>query len=302
MNTNQKVVVVGATGFLGMEIIRLLLDEGYDVKGLIRETSSKEKVDALKESGVETVVGDMKDPDSLSRAFEVADICISTASCTFSRQDGDNIESVDHQGQLNVVDAAKNAGIKKIVFISFNKIDNDFPLQTAKRAVEKAIADSGMAYTILQPTVFMEVWLSAPLGFDAANATATLYGTGQNPITWISYRDVAAFAVEAADNEISNGRTFELGGPEQLSPLQVISIFEEELGCKFSVNNVPVEALQEQKNSAADPLSRSFAGLMLGYADGNRIQMEETLNILPVSMTSVRDYARSIVPAGEAVH
>lgn len=301
MNTTQTVVVVGATGMLGTEIIHQLLEEGFEVKGLVRKTSDPDKVIALKESGVQTVTGDLKDPESLLPAFEGADVLISTASCTFSRQTGDSIETVDLHGQLNVIAAAKKAGVKKIIYISFNEINLEFPLQTAKRTVEKSLKSSGLAYTILQPTVFMEVWLSAPLGFDSTNAMATIYGSGENPISWISYRDVAAFAVAAVDNEASNNKSFELGGPEQLSPLEVIALFEQEGSKKFMVNKIPVEALRAQKAAATDPLSESFAGLMLGYAEGNSIQMEETLNILPVSMMAVRDYARAILPAGTAV-
>jgi NADH dehydrogenase len=78
--------------------------------------------------------------------------------------------------------------------VSFPQTDVDFPLQSAKRAVEDRLKSSGLTYTILQPTFFMEVWLSPALGFDAANAQAQIYGTGENKMSWISYKDVARFA------------------------------------------------------------------------------------------------------------
>src|SRR5687767_8572072 len=255
MRSQQTVVVVGATGFLGMEICRQLSDASYDVRGIVRTSSNEEKIYNLQQLGVEIVTADIKDEASLYAAFEGADAVISTASSTLSRQEGDSIESVDLQGQLNVIAAAEKAGIKKFVFISFCHIKESFPLQDAKRAVEKRLKSSSMDYTILQPTMFMEVWLSPALGFDAPNGSVTIYGNGDKPISWISLSDVAAFAVASLNNEKAANQEFELGGPEALTPDQVISLFEEVSGKKIEVKKVPLEALKEQKAAASDSLS-----------------------------------------------
>ena len=299
---NKTILVIGATGILGAETCRQLLHAGYNVKGLIRNSSDPGKVQSLQEKGVECVEGDLKVPESLSKVFQGVDAVISTASSTLSRQPGDSIETVDRDGQINAVEAAERAGVKKYVFVSFNKINNSFPLQTAKREVEARLNNSSLDYTILQPTVFMEVWLSPALGFDPANATATIYGDGRNPISWISLRDVAAFAVGSINNDSVSRKSFELGGPEQLSPLEVVQIFEEETGRKFTVTHVPVEALEQQKAAATDSMSKSFAGLMLGYAEGNRIPMQDLSELFSLRLTSVRDYAHINAPVAEEVH
>ena len=85
---------------------------------------------------------------------------------------------------MSLFAAAKAAGVRHAVLISFPPVDIEFPLQSAKRAVEQCLMYSGMPYTILQPTCFMEVWLSPALGFDAANAKAQIYGSGTNRISW----------------------------------------------------------------------------------------------------------------------
>ena len=295
MRTQQTVVVVGATGYLGMETCRQLSDAAYDVRGIVRTSSDEEKIYNLQQLGVEILTADIKDEASLYEAFEGADAVISTASSTLSRQEGDSIETVDHQGQLNVIAAAEKAGVKKFIFISFCRMNETFPLQDAKRAVEKRLKNTRMDYTILQPTMFMEVWLSPALGFDAANGSVTIYGNGDKPISWISLRDVASFAVSSLNNDKVSNREYELGGPEALTPDQVVGLFEEISGKKIEVKKVPLEALKEQKASAADPLTQSFAGLMIGYANGTPIQMEETLTILPVECTSVREFARTMM-------
>ena len=302
MRSQQTVVVVGATGYLGMETCRQLSDAAYDVRGIVRTSSNEEKIYNLQQLGVEIITADIKDEASLSAAFEGADAVISTASSTLSRQEGDSIESVDHQGQLNVIAAAEKAGVKKFVFISFCPMDESFPLQDAKRAVEKRLKSSNMDYTILQPTMFMEVWLSPALGFDAPNGSVTIYGNGDKASSWISLRDVAAFSIASLNNEKAGNQVLELGGPEALTPEQVISQFEEISGKKIDVRKVPVEALKEQKAAAQDPLTASFAALMIAYANGSPINMEKTLTILPVECTTVREYARTMMPeATEAV-
>jgi uncharacterized protein YbjT (DUF2867 family) len=119
---------------------------------------------------------------------------------TLSHQAGDSIETVDLQGELSLVEAAKAAGVRRFVFVSFPPFAEDFPLNRAKRAVEVRLKASGLEYTILWPTFFSEVWLSPALGFDAANAKARVFGLGQNRLRWISYLDVAAFVAACVDN------------------------------------------------------------------------------------------------------
>jgi len=112
---NSTVLVVGATGVLGMEVCRQLAAAGKKVKGLVRTSSQKEKVNALHEVGVQTVTGDMKDLQSLYRAFQNVDAVISTATSTISHQQGDSIETVDLSGQLNVAEVASVARVQHVV-------------------------------------------------------------------------------------------------------------------------------------------------------------------------------------------
>lgn len=290
MTNKNSVLVVGATGNLGTEICRQLVATQKHVKGLVRKTSDAGKIKTLKDLGVEMVTGDVKEPGTLKNAFDGVRTVISTTSSTVSRSEGDNIESVDRAGQLNVVNAARAAGVEQFIFISFLASDESFPLQDAKREVERAIAGSGMRYTILRPTFFMEVWLGPHLGFDPLNGKATIYGDGNNSISWIAMKDVASFAVASLDNAAADNNIIDLGGPEALSPREVVKIFEERLEKNIELQLVPVTAIQMQMEGTDDPLQKSFAGLMLTYASGARVPMDETLKKIPVKLTSVKDY------------
>lgn len=288
-------LVVGATGVLGSEICRLFAGEGKRARALVRPTSDQNKVKELENLNVDIAVGDLKDRSSIDAACRGVSVVISTASSTASRQEGDSLQTVDLQGQLNLIDAAKAANVSQFVMVSFPHADVQFPLQDAKRAVEEHLKNSGLTYTILQPTFFMEIWLSPALGFDAANATAQIYGSGQNKISWISYKDVAKFAVASSGNLEARSSVIELGGPQALSPLEVVKIFEDLKGKDFDIQHVPEEALREQKESATDPLQKSFAGLMINYSQGVNIDMQATLQKFPVELTSIRDYAQASV-------
>lgn len=290
-------LVVGATGMLGGEICKLLTEQGKPVRALVRRTSNSDKVVNLRKIGAELVVGDLKDQQSLGPACRGVDAVISTVSSAMSRQEGDSIESVDRQGHLALIDAAQAAGVRRFIFISFPNIAMDFPLQSAKRAVEDRLRQSQMAYTILQPTLFTEVWLSPGLGFDVVNATAQIYGSGENKISWISFQDVAKFALAVIDNPQAKNAVLKLGGPEALSPLEVVQLAKKTRGKEVIVTHVPAEDLRAQYTAATDPLQRSFAALMLYYVSGEVIHMTETLRLFHVErLKSVRDYLQAIVP------
>lgn len=290
------IFVVGATGDLGTAICRRLRDKGRPVRGLVRTTSDLARVSYLENLGVETVQGNLKDRATLDAACQGAETVITTATVTRSRQSDDTIQNVDQAGQINLVNAAKSAAIKHFVYISYSRnLDTDSPLTTAKRAIEQHLAQSGIVYTILRPSFFMEVWLNPFVGFDYPNAKATIYGAGTSKLSWISRGDVAAFTVAALDNTAACNAILELGGSEALSPLEVVRIFERTTGKPFEVQYVPEEVLQTQKTRAIDSVQQSFDALLLDYAKGDVIDMQAVLRAFPIRLLSVADYARRVL-------
>jgi len=289
------VLVVGATGLVGSEICRRISKRGEKVRALVRATSSTEKIEMLRSCGADLRVGDLKDFDSISALCQGASAVISTASSTLSRQEGDSIESVDLAGQMNLVHAAKTAGVKRFVFISFRQSPGlSFPLDDAKREVEKAIIAS-MDYTIIQASWFMEVWLSPMLGFDYLNQTARIYGPGTVPVSWVSYQDVAEICAVALRNPAGERKTIEFGGPTAISPLEVVARFEAISGRPFNREHVPETTLRAQFEQATDSMQKSFAALLLGLAHGDAINMAPIVEQFGIKLTSVDEYARRVL-------
>jgi uncharacterized protein YbjT (DUF2867 family) len=291
-------LVVGATGRLGSQICRQLVAKAKPVRALVRITSAPEQVDQLKGYGVEIVEGNVCDRPSLDEACQGATAVISTVSAMPGCYEPElnNLQNVDTDGVANLIAAAQAAGVGHVIYTSFSaNLDLDFPLRNAKRAVEERLKDNGLTYTILRPSYFMESWLSPGVGFDYPNAKAQIYGAGENPISWISLMDVARFAVESLENPAARNATLELGGPEAISPLEAVKIFEELGGRSFQVQYLQEEALAEGQETATDPMQQSFSGLMRCYAQGDPIDMQRTLQAFPLELTSVREYAQRVL-------
>jgi len=289
------ILAIGATGLLGSEVVRRLRSSGQRVRALARTTSNPARVEALRQTGAEVVFGDLKQRESLPAAVQGIATIITTASSTISHQPGDTIDTVDRDGYFGLIDAARQAGVRRFVYTSIaSDMKHQSPLTRAKAAVAEYLDRSGLEYTVLAANFFMEVWLSPALGFDAQNARATIYGSGDRPIGFVSYKDVAEIAVRSPEVEASRNRLISVGGPANLTPLEAVEIFERSSGRKFVVEHVAEEILLHKRRSAINPLDETFAALMLEYASGCPMDMKETLSMFPIQLTSVQQYADSL--------
>jgi NADH dehydrogenase len=281
-----------------MEICRRLASAGKPFRAMVRSTSDPAKKEALNQLGGQLAEGDLKDGSSLLRACADATAIVTTPTAILSQQHGDTFESVDLRGQMQLVDAACAAKVGHFVFISVSGSllkHRDNPLCAAKQAVENHLRQSGLTYTILRPTFFTEIWLTPHLGFDFANAKATIYGSGENKISYISLHNVADFAVAALSNSAARNAVLELGGPEALNQLEVVRIFEQTAGRAFEKQFVSEEALQARKVVATNAVERTFADLTLAAARGERIDMGETFEKFSVHPRLVREYAKAVM-------
>jgi uncharacterized protein YbjT (DUF2867 family) len=288
------ILIVGATGQVGSDICRRLASKGIPTRALVRSTAEHGKVEGLRALDVAIVEGDLRNAASLATACQgVTEVVCTVSSMPFAYEAGLNdIATTDLDGVIRLVDAAKAAGVRQFVYLSFSaNIDSDFPLRNAKRTVEAYVKLSGLAHTILRPSFFMEVWLSPAVGFDPAHGTATVYGSGTRPISWISVADVAEFAVQSLDNPAARNAILELGGPAAVSPDDVVPLFERAYGHSIQVQKVPHDTLRAQTEAATDPMQKSFCALMQAYADGDAIEMGAILQQFPIRLTSVEEHA-----------
>lgn len=293
-------LVVGATGLVGQQIALGLRRKGRTVRGLVRGGTRHEKASPLVSAGVDIIDADLTKPETLSSACAGIDTVLCTAtSMPHGRDDG--LRHVDLDGVLALIENAERAGVRHFIYTSYStNIREDSPLETAKRTCEKRLLSGNIRVTILRPSYFMEMWLSPALGFDPANARARIYGEDDANVSYISPRDVVAFALAAAAKPPASAVVLEMGGPESPSQLDVVGIFENTLGKKFELDRVPLAVLEEQHRSS-DPLQKTFAALMIAYAKGDAIPGTlETALRYGVKLHSVSDYAATFRRAATA--
>ncbi|MBE9011474.1 NAD(P)H-binding protein [Pseudanabaenaceae cyanobacterium LEGE 13415] len=149
----MSVLIVGATGTLGRQITRRALDEGYKVRCLVR---SPRRAAFLKEWGAELVTGNICYPETLAAAFEGVTAVIDAA--TARATDSLSIRQVDWTGKVNLIQAAKAAGVDRYIFFSILDAEKfpNVPLMEIKTCTEKFLAESGLNYTILRPCGFLQ--------------------------------------------------------------------------------------------------------------------------------------------------
>jgi uncharacterized protein YbjT (DUF2867 family) len=157
----RVVTVVGASGTLGSEIVRALLEKGAGVRAMVRATSDRTRLESL---GVtDFVVADLMDPASLRRALTAeprAEAVVASAvgfSAHSARTKGDNSRT-DTEGYWNLVDAAKNAGVPRVVLISILECDkaSEVPLFHQKFVTEQYLAEKGQPYLALRAGAFLD--------------------------------------------------------------------------------------------------------------------------------------------------
>src|SRR5215212_9370183 len=228
------ILVVGATGVVGGMISQRLLEQGREVRILVRRDSPSSQLvqqglatsaEELIEAGAQPVHGDLRDRASLDGVVEGIVAVITTANSAMCGGP-DNPQTVDLEGNRNLIEAARNAGVEHFIFVSLLGADpnNPAPFVQAKVQSESALRESGMEYTILAPTPFMEVWPAMVVGMPALQGQpVTLVGEGRRRHSFVSNRDVAAFGVAAVDRPEARNQYLAIGGPEPLSWRDVVA-------------------------------------------------------------------------------
>ena len=172
------ILLAGATGNLGRAVTQMLLAQRRPVRILARPGSNYQP---LADAGAQVVLGDLKQRDSLDAACQGAEFVITTANS--SRRGGeDNAQTVDLEGNHNLIEAAKAAGTKQFIFVSMLGADpnSPIPFAQAKGRTEDDLRASRLPYTIIAPNFYMEAILSDCVGLPAMRGQpVSLVGEGR---------------------------------------------------------------------------------------------------------------------------
>jgi uncharacterized protein YbjT (DUF2867 family) len=248
------ILVTGASGYIGNNIVRRLVDAGKPVRAMVHSPAKAEArlADIARTYGsdrIEIVQGDVTRPDSLAAALEGASAVVHLVAVAIEKNKGD-YERINTQGTVNMVDAAQAAGVRRLINMSQNGARSDSPYRflASKGAAQDYVAQSDLDWTALRPSV---VW--GPQD-EFANVQARLIkltplifpvvGDGQARFQPIWVGDLAEATARSLDNDDTIGHEYLLGGPEVLTYEQIVNRVLQALKTRRWTVNVPVPLLR----------------------------------------------------------
>lgn len=261
----MKVLVVGATGTLGRQIVRHAIDQGHQVRCLVR---SQRKAAFLKEWGAELVGGTLRDKNTIIAALEGMDAVIDAA--TARATDSASIKQVDWDGKVNLIQAAKTAGVDRFIFFSILNAEKypNVPLMDIKYCTEKFLASTDLNYTILKPCGFFQNLIGEYAIPILENQTIWIGGES-SPIAYMNTQDIAKFAVRALTVKETERQSFAIAGSKAWQPSEIIKLCERMSGRTRKTANMPIGLLRFARKIAL--------GFEFGWSFAERMTYAEVL-------------------------
>jgi uncharacterized protein YbjT (DUF2867 family) len=288
------ILVAGGTGRLGTNVVGLLQARGLQVRVLTRDRS---RAAHLASRSLEIVEGDIRDLTAARRAVAGARTVISAIHGFPGTRDA-NPATIDRDGNHNLIQVARAANVQHFVLISVKDAAPDHPmdLMRMKYAAEQDLMASGLTWTIIRPTSYMETWcevLGRPL---LEKGRTQVFGRGRNPINWVSTVDVARFVELAVVDRELDGQSLEIGGPDDLTMTDFVRVFKSESGLDGKIGHIPPMAMRISAIVAGlvNPgMARQIrAGIVMDTAAMAFDALEVRRRYPSVPVTSLRDVVR----------
>ena len=291
------ILIVGASGRLGSVVVQHLLTQGKSIRAMTRNPASLAR---YKQQGAEIVSGDLRDPTSLASACRGVEQVLAAAHALDGKGDN-NPHTVDDLGNRHLIDAALAAGVKHFIFVSVHGASPNSPLEffRIKYRTEEYLRASGLDFTILRPGAYMELWAQLIGQPIREQGKTTIFGSGNNPINFVSVEDVACLVSIALDDARARNTVIEVGGPENLTMNQVAETFERTSGRQAKKRHIPLlmmrvmSILMQPLNPAISRLIRN--GIYMDTAN-LRYDMADTARTFGVHMTPFEEIARRATP------
>lgn len=221
----KRILIVGATGRVGGEVLRTLSGARANVRVLVRQPAAIRSLPG----GIEAAVGDLRDKAKIAVAVDgVSDVFVAIRDCP-------------EQAQLegNLIDSARAAGVRRFVKISAFAAGLSPPPGYGRihAEIENRLQNSGMRYTILRPYMYMQNFFDVASAVRAAGVIP--FPLGDCRVAFIDARDVARVASSILSADDQAGDTYTLTGPEAMSLRECASVLGESLDRKLRYLPVP---------------------------------------------------------------
>jgi uncharacterized protein YbjT (DUF2867 family) len=228
---NYKVLLAGATGYLGRHIALELDKRKYPLKIIIRNGAEV----PFNTENMEVIASEVTNPESLKGELDGVDVVISTVGIT-KQKDGLTYMDVDYQANSNLLKEAKKAGVKKFIYVSAFNADRikHLKIAAAKEKFVDELKYSGLDYCILRPNGFFSDMTEFLI--MAKKGKAELFGDGNYKMNPIHGKDLAEVCANAIE---SNESTIEIGGPEVFTHKQIVELAFRTMDKKVKISYIP---------------------------------------------------------------
>lgn len=283
-----RVLVLGATGFVGRRLVPALIAGGHQVRAMTRRPVTGGAL-----SGAEAVRGDVFEPESLRTAMEGIE---AVYYLVHSMGESGAFEDADRRAAQNVADAAKAAGVQRIIYLGGLGEGRDLSPHLASRAeVGRVLGATGVPVTVLRAAII--------LGSGGASYEMLRHLVERLPVMitprWvktrsqpIAVRDVVAYLVGCLGDERTAGKTYDIGGPDVLTYLEMMKRFAAVEGKRRLMIEVPVltPKLSSYWVNLVTPIKASIAQPLIEGLRNEVVVKDETIRgMVPVTLTTYDD-------------
>ena len=293
----MKILLVGATGTLGRQIAKNAIENGHEVRCIVR---NPRKASFLQEWGCELTKGDLLRNDDISYALQDVDAVVDAA--TSRPEDSKSIYETDWEGKLNLYNSCESKGIKRVIFLSILLTEQfrNVPLMDVKYCTEKLLEKSNFDYTIFKCAAFMQGVISQ-FAIPILDSQAVWMSGTPTKIAYINTQDMARIIVSSLQNPDTHRISLPLVGPKAWDANEIIALCEKYSKRKakiFRVADFILKATQTAVSFFQDSLNvaerLAFAEVTSSGKELNA-DMNKTLELLDIKvteMTSLESYIK----------
>ena len=256
MHSTPPILVTGATGSNGTELVKRLAAHNVPVRAMVRDRA---KAGAITGPSVEVVEANFDAPETLRAALEGVERAFLLTPSS---------ERAEEQ-QTAFIQAAGQSGVRHVVKLSQLHADANSPVRFLRyhARVETALRDSGLAWTFLRPNLFMQGLLA--FASSIKHKSAFFAAAGEAKVSLVDVRDIAQVAAAALTETGHENTIYDLTGPQALSHAEVAAQLSEVLGRAITFVDVPPEAMREALLGFGMPAWQAD-GLLEDYAHYRR--------------------------------
>lgn len=258
---NKRVLVCGATGYLGRYLVKCAHERGYWVRALVRNA---DRLGDARESCDDVFEGQATDLETLAGMCDDIDVVISSLGNRTTRRKP-SVWDVDYGANMNIVETATQAGVKQFIFVSVlggEHARDSVPQIEARERVVDALKAGDMPWTILRPSGFFNDM--SEIFEMARKGSAWILGAGEERFNPVHGADLAAVCVDKIGDASAIGEAFAVGGPDAMTMRELVGLAFEALGKPAKIRSAPPWLLRAAAG-VVKPFNENSASLMLMF-------------------------------------